>query len=69
METLKHIAWALALLVITGVLSLSFETAWMENYTFGLIIVGVLALSVLANSSLICSRCNWSGRKKRWIKS
>lgn len=78
METLKHIAWALALLVIAGVLSLSFETAWMENYTFGLIIAGVLALSVLANKqfNLLKMQLEWKekaldkelNRKKEWAE-
>lgn len=78
METLKHIAWALALLVIAGVISLSFETAWMENYTFGLIIAGVVALSILANKqfNLLKMQLDWKekaldkelDRKKEWAE-
>lgn len=78
METLKHIVWALALLVIAGVISLSFETAWMENYTFGLIIAGVVALSILANKqfNLLKMQLDWKekaldkelNRKKEWAE-
>lgn len=78
METLKHIAWALALLVIVGVVSLFLGIAWMENYTFGLIIVGVVALLVLAYMQLYWLNKQWVWkekaldnelrRKKEWVE-
>lgn len=78
METLKHTVWALALLVIVGILSLSFKTAWMENYTFWLIIAGVVALLVLAHKQLNWLNTQWEWkeraldnelkRKKEWVE-
>lgn len=64
METLKHIAWTLALLVIVGIVSLFLGIAWMENYTFGLIIVGVVALLVLAYMQLYWLNKQWVWKEK-----
>lgn len=77
METLKHTVWALALLVIAGVVSLSFETAKMEIYTFILVILGGIALFVLAfkQFGFLKKQMEWKetilinelNRKKQWV--